>query len=234
MKNMYSFIFSALLAAALSVTPVQAASLLIQPGPVEGQDTWIWDGEDFSHGDSGELRTNQESVFQQYILARFDVSSLLPGTTINSATLGLYKYDHFNNAPLDVTVHQVISPWAETVTWSTQPGFNNTAEDTTTVTDLGWYTWDLTNLTQDWVDGVDNDGILWKGTSGTGFFQRFASSDNATGAVFGPPPPTGSEFRPYLSIDYTVNGGGVIPEPASMLLMSFGLAGLAGLRKVRA
>jgi hypothetical protein len=211
---------------------------LIQPGPTDIKDTWVYDNEDYSHGDWGNLLANEISTWDQRILIEFtDLSALPSGATVNSAKLGLYRYDaHPSGNPVTLDAHQITSSWAETVTYSTQPTYNSAIESSVTLsgtvsTDVSqnWYEWDVTNLVQQWIDGsLPNYGVAIF-DHGTGLRQNFVSSDNATAT--NPTwalPPTDPSYRPYLYVDFTP-----IPAPGAILLVSIGTALVGWLRKNR-
>jgi hypothetical protein len=149
-------------------------------------------------------------------LLRFDLSSIPAGSTINSATLGLYYYTRGASNPVGRTyrANRLTSGWIEGgwnsepgVTWNTKDGatawgtaggdFTATDSATTTVPSAyGWMSWTVTNIAQGWVNGsYPNNGFLIKDdTEGSSnYYADFYSQDYTTDRF----------FRPFIYIDYT-------------------------------
>ncbi len=94
----------------------------------------------------------------------FDVSAF-GGLVPTRATFHWYQSQAQGAGCLDVSLHNVTAPWAEsTVTWQTQPAFDPTEVTRVCVGDvfaLGWKRFNVTSLVQAWLDGsVPNLGFV--------------------------------------------------------------------------
>ncbi len=134
------------------------------PNSNTGSDTEMWAGYDDSLDPDG-------MIVRSHV--RFDVSAIPSGTIINSAVLQVYlvnSYD-FPNTTRTITTYRISSSWAESsVTWNTRPSFAE-AYGSAPVTHgaLGWYSFDVTNLVQGWVnDTLPNYGIMLRGPEVSG------------------------------------------------------------------
>jgi len=84
-----------------------------------------------------------------------------------------------------------------------------------------WINLDITSQAALWYSGQTNNGLILTST-GTVLSSFFIASREW------------SEYSPTLTIDYTTDGEPPpvsTPEPATMLLLGFGIAGLAGVRR---
>ena len=117
--------------------------------------------------------------------AKFDISSIPAGSTINSATLTLCA-TQVANATRTYNVHRVTGTWAEgTITWNNQPTVAGVITGSAaTPPTPACMTWTVTTDVQAWVDGTANNG--WRVSdsvedSPTRRISKFRTSEN--GAV---------------------------------------------------
>lgn len=184
-------------------------------------------------------------------LVRFDVAGAIPaGSTINSATLTLHMSKTISGIH-NVELHRTLASWGEagsnasgeegggdtaqtgdatwvhrffnTVNWTNAGGdFSATASATTSVNNIGFYSWASAGVTGDVQFWLDNPGsnfgwTLLGNESAIGSAKRFDTRENADLSV-----------RPQLSIDYTP-----IPEPTSLALSALALPLVWGYRRLR-
>jgi len=108
-----------------------------------------------------------EAIFCRTYL-RFPLDGVPANSTIQSASLHVYVDDHWpTDAGAPMSVYQVTADWTtESVDWdhadwqSNWPSLGEPPVATTDVSTItGWFIWDVTDLAQDWVNGVSNQGL---------------------------------------------------------------------------
>ena len=188
------------------------------PGTV--QDTFINLNEDVNY-DSAQLNTYTwpENMPANAILIQFDLSQAPYGARIQSATLSLYQTAAGGDATYDVSVHKVINydPDLYQANGYTCDGLsdwtaNNAcyhgiplaqadiapAEDTNCLDQsLGYKSWDVTTMVQEWVNNSDiNYGLMLNSDDvATSSSYRFFAASEATDAA----------RRPRLTIMFSDN-----------------------------
>lgn len=148
-------------------------------------------------------------------LVEFDLSGIPTGATVTSAAFGMYQILN-GSSGWTYDVFRVTSAWDEsTVTYNTAPGVAATASSSLTIGDnsIGLYReWDVTALTQSWVDGTyDNYGMWIEEIPVQGDGKAYFVSSEYSGEA----------YAPYLSIRYDV-----VPEPGTLVLATLGVLGL--------
>ncbi len=147
-------------------------------------------------------------------LMHIDVSFIPPGSTVTSATVTLKQLsDSISGAEVDV--HNVLAGWnPTTVTWDTfavdfAPSITSSFS---TLAGSGNVSFDLTALTQAWVNGTTtNFGILLNEATGLTSFD-FSQAENLTifSVCYTP------TAHPSLALQKTVSTSGICPGNASV------------------
>ena len=141
----------------------------------QDKDTFIVDGNGNTNYENIVLQTGHRPA-NNYIyrtLIQFDLTGIPADATITEATL--YLYHKGTNEDLTgentISAHQITENWtAGTATWNNKPAIEEDSEDTEIVTGniYQWQDWDLTELTQKWIEGSQpNYGICLKQASET-------------------------------------------------------------------
>jgi hypothetical protein len=189
-----------LLAAATSAF---ADQLVLQPGPSDGQDTWV--GADYPydpHGYEGWLRFGGYSGSEYRLYIRFDLSGIDPSSNITTAQLELFQFVHNGWIEYNYSVMQVTGAWTESLTWDSQPAFDPVAVTAFSGTpwQYGINMWHaiggLENLVRFWLDNPgQNHGLMIKPTTDFYGYAEIWSSDYGS-----------SSLRPKLVLDGTIVG----------------------------
>lgn len=112
-----------------------------------------------SYNSNKYIRVRDSRRSQRLGLMEFDLSDIAQGSTIEKAELWLYVA--YKRGSGILTVSEIVGDWDESVNWKNKPDASGLAEDSANVNRRGiYYKFDLTNLAQDWIDGVvENNGI---------------------------------------------------------------------------
>jgi len=180
--------------------------LILQPG-TEGKDSYVQNkSNDPNHGllENLSIQNTWDQSLGELGLLGFDLSGVPAGALITSAQLSLYAHSvNTGFGGTDITVHRSLVPWTESgVTYQTADGstpwtwpdnFEPVPESAVTFfkDNLGWHTWDLTDLVIKWHTAFyPNYGLFLQGETLTYFVQLYSSeySDPA--------------LRPKLTINY--------------------------------
>lgn len=158
---------------------------------------------DLNLGSSSLLTVERDDFLQQSVaLLRFDLSSIPPGSTINSAELQLNLQEALNGFPtVTLDASRVTTAWSEgTVTWNSRPSWICCVANAAVGFSIGTdYVWDVATLVDHWVNNpttYPNGGVALTGPSG-GHQRAFASRDGGSNPPrlvvdYTPPPPDGT------------------------------------------
>lgn len=141
-----------------------------------------------NYGGSFNLRLVEDS--REEMLLRFDLSAIPSGAIVTNARMQLYFGSRSTADTINAAVYAVKRPWIEDqATWYQAAagqawgvsGANDPVSDRldtpaamTTLSQVGWATWSLTALAQEWVSGsVPNEGVLIRGEDGIHPYVRY-------------------------------------------------------------
>ena len=124
---------------------------------------------------------------------------LTSSDVVVSAIFSLNKV--VNSSPsAPIEIHKVLEEWTSSgITWSNQPAFSSTVVDYEDIGSKGYYSWDITDLVNDWYTEANNGLMIKMAESvenGTvDRFRQFYSSE------------AGTDYRPKLEIVFRNNNG---------------------------
>ena len=145
---------------------------------------------------------NQQVVFEENALLRFDLSQIPVGSTINRAVLRVAQLDMSGNAAWDISVAQITAEWQPTsTTWNSRPtSICCTDKASSPLSSPVLVSWNVLPLVQKWVGDPThnpNYGFLLQGFGNAAQSRTFSSLEGNT--------------PPELIIDYT-------PPPTQILI----------------
>lgn len=144
-----------------------------------------------SFGGMKVLRTKAETDTARETLLQFNLSSIPSSAQILKGELRLFsKKSKFFKPDNNVGVFANLGSWSESTTWNARPSRASSFEDSIAVTKTRrYYSWDITDLVQDWVSGVEtNFGVRVLGFGGGSLFFKSSEAPSK---------------RPILRIEYT-------------------------------
>ncbi len=102
--------------------------------------------------------TGKTRIFLKYA----NLPVLTSADVVVYAEINLHKTSNQSkSAPIEV--HKVLGDWdSSTVTWQTQPDYNETVEDYVTAQASGLYAWDVTDIARQWYATGNNYGMMFK------------------------------------------------------------------------
>jgi RHS repeat-associated protein len=131
-----------------------------------------------------------DSTYWNWDFLRFDLGAY-NGSVVESATLEVYPYHQYYNAPTTSRVYlrRVTETWTEAITWNTQPDVTSTGMRSGDCVEAERCAFDITAIARDWRDGDTADfGVRLDEVDSTGtrkgptFWKRVISGEHSTTA----------------------------------------------------
>ena len=160
----------------------------------------------------------------------FPLTAIPAGATIQAARVEVYVTDWPFAGSGDMGVYRVTADWDEAITWGTRPAAESVPLASAVVNSAaGWRSWDMTGAVRGWFQGsAANQGLM---------LAAAPAPDTLVGNGWACAAPgrTGSDptLAPRLVVTYTQAASTEIPEPATVVLVGAGLAGLTMLWATR-
>lgn len=178
---------------ALQVYPDQSVGVLSED-PSDGE---RWSTSVFPFGNYVGPVSGEDVFCRTYL--RFLLDTIPAASTIQSATLYVFVDDYWpqpGSAPM--SAYPVTVSWAPaSVDWYTMaawPTLGGAVVTTTVTSDRGWFTWDVTPLVQDWINGTPNFGLAIAAADLSSAASDWAAARRLTA--------NNAATLPYLDITY--------------------------------
>jgi len=165
------------------ITPGTAASTTVTLNP--SADTYAdQDNPTTNFSTSAEIRVGRTTEFltlrRSYL--RFNLSSIPANAVVSSAQLRLHL--NLGDGPIvTITLYEVDEAWtSSSLTWNNQPAVGPSRAASAVGAAVGWKSWTLTGLVQEWIDGsTANNGVSVRGPeSSSEAWRRYFDSTQAT------------------------------------------------------
>jgi RHS repeat-associated protein len=216
----------------VTLPAVGLASKVLQPGPVEGRNTYLYytttltNCLNYGSDTTAWMGTDTTNRFRD--LLYFDLRDIPPNAAINSATVSVWAL-YSANVALNVEAHRITRPWKEGTggcagtgatwyeteggqPWTAQGGDIDPAVAGQVAVPAGqagqFHDFAVTGLVQSWANGVPNNGLLLRATDETlkaGNNLVYATDDYTASPA----------LRPKLTVTYA--DGSVAQGPQTSL-----------------
>jgi len=151
-----------ILAVFLVLTGAFAAQVSLEPHADDNNDSTVCqNAPDWEYGDEWQLWVGHWLGHVDFLIQFRELDDYLDVDLVN-ATLWFYNERFSGGPPVQATVYRVKGEWDEAdVTWNTNPGYNTAISDGFNITtDHAWYSVDVTDIVQSWIDGdMDHYGF---------------------------------------------------------------------------
>ncbi|MCO1604046.1 DNRLRE domain-containing protein [Desulfosporosinus nitroreducens] len=172
---------------------------------------------------SGNLAEYGEAHLMTRTFLKFTKPDLGPDQSVSSASLNMYKFTSWSEAPRKVELQRVNESFGIAgLTWNTQPQETSFVSSATIDGSTGYVQWDMTNLMNDMNAGATNHGIMLMYNNELEQAEVFASVDNK------------DHPTPYIEITHEDKGSidpGETPADPSIKLRPYVAVNNNGLRQ---
>lgn len=187
----------------LQISPDQSVGVLSED-PISGE---RWSTQVFPFGNYTATLSGEAVFCRTYL--RFPLDGIPAGSTLQAATLYLYADDHWpNDNGAAMSVYQVTGDWPAGDAWNDMgnwPALGGAVATTDVSPTAGWFTWDVTALAQNWLDGAPNQGLALAAADPSSTASNWAAARRLTADDPG--------TRPYLAVTFLEPTP--TPEPTS-------------------
>jgi hypothetical protein len=126
------------------------------------------------------LASNVLHYSMDHALIRFLLNDLPPGAVIDSAVFQANVTLVWGDVNVNLPALRVTQPWSEIwVTWNNQPATDGSYSAAALGADTGWYSWDLTNLVNEWYNGISPNYGLELAYEGGSYRRQFSTREGA-------------------------------------------------------